>query len=436
MSGAETLDFSHFLGPDRGPRAGRRAAADEAIAAIPDGGRVFVAASCSTPLTLCDALAENRDRFRALELAAGHLRVPLAPFAHLGKPFRFTSLQPSPVLREYWSTGFVDVLPCRYSDFARLFLPGGAYPVDVALVQVSAPGPDGRVSLGTSVGSTLDLVRGTPLVIAQVNAQMPYTFGAGELPTTAFDYLVEAERPLPEIVVPEPDATARQIAKHAAAEIPDGATLQFGIGAIPEAILSALAGHRDLGIHGGMLSDACIDLCEAGVLTGARKSWGPGILVAAEVIGTRRLYDWVHRNPRVHLAPSRCSHGAAALADSAHFVAINSAVEIALDGTVNAESIGAALVSGPGGQPDFAIGASLSAAGRSLLALPATAARGKLSRIVPRIDPAATVTLPRYLVDRIVTEYGVARLRGLPLGARREALAAIAHPDFRAELLA
>jgi acyl-CoA hydrolase len=417
VSGAETLDFSRFLGPDRGPRAGRRATAGEAIAAIPDGGRVFVAASCSTPLTLCDALAESRNRFRALELAAGHLRVPLAPFAHLGKPFRFTSLQPSPVLREYWSTGFVD-------------------PVDVALVQVSAPGPDGRVSLGTSVGSTLDLVRGTPLVIAQVNSQMPYTFGAGELPTTAFDYLVEAERPLPEIVVPEPDATARQIAKHAAAEIPDGATLQFGIGAIPEAILSALAGHRDLGIHGGMLSDACIDLCEAGALTGARKSWGAGILVAAEVIGTRRLYDWVHRNPLVHLAPSRCSHGAAALADSAHFVAINSAVEIALDGTVNAESIGAALVSGPGGQPDFAIGASVNAAGRSLLALPATAARGKLSRIVKRIDPAATVTLPRYLVDRIVTEYGVARLRGLPLGARREALAAIAHPDFRPELLA
>jgi len=431
-----TPDISRYLGPERGPRAGRRTGAADAIGAIADASRVFVAASCSTPLALCDALAEARERFGQLELVAGHLRVPLAPFAHLGAPFRFTTLQASPVLRDYWGSGCIDVLPCRYSDFARLFLPGGAYPVDVALVQVSAPGPDGRLSLGTSVGSTLDLVRSTPLVIAQINPQVPYTFGAGELPPTAFDYLVEAERPLPEIAVPEPDATARAIAKHAAAEIPDGATLQFGIGAIPEAILQALASHRELGIHGGMISDACIDLVEAGVLTGARKSEASGFLVAAEVIGTRRLYDWVHRNPLVWMAPSRCSHGAAALADCAAFVAINSAVEIALDGTVNAESIGARLVSGPGGQPDFAIGASLNAEGRSLLALPATAAGGKLSRIVKRIDPEATITLPRYLADRIVTEFGVARLRGLPLGARREALAAIAHPDFRDELLA
>lgn len=392
---------------------------------------MFVSAACSTPFRLLEQLAAERAHFRELEIVVGHLRRPLAVLAHAGQPFRFTTLHASAAFGDLWGSPWLDVLPCRYSDYGRLFTRGGAYPVAAALVQVSTPGPEGRVSLGVSVGSTLPVVLGAPLVIAQMNPQMPYTFGAGELPRDAFDFLVEADEPLLEVAPDAQGETVRAIAAHAAGEIPDGATLQFGIGAVPDAILQALRGHRDLGLHGGMVGDACIGLVEAGALTGARKRFGRGLLIAAEVIGTRRLYDWVHRNPLLQMAPPQCSHGAAEVAACPDFVAINSAVEVALDGTVNAESVGDRLVSGPGGQPDFAIAASLAAGHRNLLALPSTAAGGGVSRIVRRLAPEATATLPRFLADRVVTEYGVARLRGLPLRARAKALAQIAHPDFR-----
>ncbi len=436
MTTPTRIDWSPYLGPSRGPRAGRIALAAEALAALPDGGRVFVSASCATPFALIEELDAQRSRWSDLELVFGNLRRRLATFQHPGTPFRFTTLQASGALRDLWESGHLDVLPCRYSDFARLFLAEGAYPVDAALVQVSAPGPEGRVSLGVSVGSTLDLVRSAPLVIAQMNPRMPYTFGAGELPLDAFDFLVELERPIPEVPVAVPDDDALAIAKYAAAEIPNGATLQFGIGAVPDAILQALSGHRDLGIHGGMINDACIDLVEGGALTGDRKGFGRGVLVAAEVIGTQRLYDWVDRNPVLQMAPASCSHGAAPVAACPDFVAINSAVEVALDGAVNAEAIGSRLVSGPGGQPDFAIAASLGATHQSILAFPSTAAGGKVSRIVERLHPDAPVTLPRFLVDRVITEFGVARLRGLPLRARARALTQIAHPEFRDALVA
>jgi 4-hydroxybutyrate CoA-transferase len=427
------IDWSPYFSPPRA-RAGRIAPASEAIRAIRDGARVFVSAACSTPFRLLEQLAEARAHFRELEIVVGHLRRPLAVFAHAGAPFRFTTLHPSDVFRGLSDPSAFDVLPCRYSDYGRLFTAGGAYPVDAALVQVSTPGPDGRVSLGVSTGSTLPVVLGAPLVIAQMNPQMPYTFGAGELPRTAFDFLVEADEPLLEVPSSTLDDTSRAIAKHAAGEIPDGATLQFGIGAVPDAILQALRGHRELGLHGGMIGDACIGLVECGALTGARKSFARGLLVAGEVIGSRRLFDWAHRNPLVQMAPPQVSHGPAQLAACPDFVALNSAVEVALDGTVNAESVGSELVSGPGGQPDFAIAASLAAQHRSILAFPSTAARGRVSRIVRRIAPEAIATLPRFLADRVVTEYGVARLRGLPLRARAEALARIAHPEFRAML--
>lgn len=395
---------------------------------------MFISAACSTPFRLLEQLDALRDHFTSLELVVGHLRRPLAPFAHAGAPFRITSLHASDALRAISDPRALDILPCRYSDYGRLFSAGGAYPCDAALVQVSTPGPGGRVSLGVSTGSTLPVVFGAPLVIAQMNPQMPYTFGAGELPRSAFDFLVEADEPILEVDPLPLDDVSRAIGKHAAGEIPDGATLQFGIGAVPDAILQALRDHRELGLHGGMIGDACIELVERGALTGARKPFAPGFLVAGEVIGSRRLYDWVHRNPLVQMAPPEISHGAAALAACPDFVAINSAVEVALDGAANAESVGAELVSGPGGQPDFVIAASLAASHRSILAFPSTAARGRVSRIVRSLAAEATTTVPSWLADRVVTEYGVARLRGLPLRARAEALARIAHPNFRAAL--
>ena len=288
--GAREIDWSSLLPPPR-VRAGRIASAPDALRAIPDGSRVFVSAACATPFRLLEQLDEQRAQFTSLEIVVGHLRRALAPFAHAGAPFRFTSLHASDAFGALRGGPWLDVLPCRYSDYGRHFTAGGAYPCDVALVQVSAPGPDGRVSLGVSTGSTLPVVFGAPLVIAQMNPQMPYTFGAGELPQSAFDFLVEADEPLLEVATPPLDDVARAIGAHAAGEIPDGATLQFGIGAVPDAIVKALRGHRDLALHGGMIGDACIELVEVGALSGARKQFGRGALIAGEVIGTRRLYD-------------------------------------------------------------------------------------------------------------------------------------------------
>ena len=433
LSEAE-IDWTPYLVASRGPRAGRVVSGTEAVRAIPDGARVFVGASCATPVRLVEDLAAERAHFSRLEIVAGHLRERLAAFDYPGEPFTFTSLQASGVLNELRKTDVLDILPCRYSDFGRLFVQGGVYPVDVALVQVSAPGPRGQVSLGVSVGSTVDVVRDAPLVIAQMNPGMPYTHGAGELPMQAFDFLVEYEAPITEVESGPVEAVTRAIASHVAGEIPDGATLQFGIGAVPDAIVQALSGHRDLGLHGGMIGDACIDLVESGVLNGVRKEFGRGSLVAGEIIGSRRLYDWVDRNPAVRMAPAACSHGVAVLSACPDFVAINSAIEVQLDGAVNSETIAGQPVAGPGGQPDFAIAASLGATHRSILAFPSTAAGGRVSRIVRRLSADATLTLPRFLVDRVVTEYGVARLRELPLRARARALSEIAHPDFRAAL--
>jgi len=345
-----------------------------------------------------------------------------------------TTLQASTAVRSMIDAGACNIVPASLSQWPGLLRAGGELAPDVALVQVSAPGPDGRFSLGTGTSSGIDVVRSCPLVIAEVNPQMPYTFGAGELTRDHFDMLVDVDHPLPELAPQPIGDLERAIAAHVAGDIVDGATLQFGIGAIPAAIISLLADRRGLGLHGGMLGDPCIDLVESGAATGARKSIDPGLHVGGEVLGTRRLFDWVHRNPSVMTVPAAYSHGPANLARIDDFVAINSTVEIALDGSVGAEVAGGRVISGPGGQPDFAMGANLSRGGVSIIGFPSTASGGRTSRIVATLDPRSPVTVPRYLADRIVTEFGVARLKGLNLAQRAEALRAIAHPDFRDQL--
>lgn len=420
--------------PPHPVRAGRPAAVAEALGTIPDGARVYVAPTCGVPVALVEGLYEARDRWDALELVTDYLIGPLRPFEAPGTPFTLTSLQPTPAVAPMRQAGALRAVSASYSQFARLLSPNGPLPVDVALVQVSLPGPDGRFSLGTSGGATTEVVRTAGRVIAEVNPAMPYTFGATELDRSAFDLLVEVEHPLVELAVPEPDALARAIGAHAAGEIPDGATLQFGIGAIPESVLARLADRADLGLHGGMVGDTVVDLVEAGVLTGRRKSLDPGLLVVAGVIGTRRSFDWVHRNPQVCMVSSAYSHGVPVLARQARFTAINSALEVALDGSVNAEVVAGRVVSGPGGQPDFALGANLAPDGVGIVALPSTAARGTTSRIVRHLGEGTPTTVARYLADRVVTEHGVARLRGRTYEERAAALVAIAHPDHQGSL--
>ena len=422
------------MAPWRGPREGRLVSADQAIAAIADRSRVFVAQVCGVPLTLVDTLDARRDRFSHLDLVTAYLLEPLSVFDHPNEPFTLTTLQACVAARSMIDAGACRIVPASLSQWPGYLSAGGPLAPDVALVQVSPPGPDGRFSLGVATSSSIDVVRSAPLVIAEVNPQMPYTFGAGELTREHFDLLVDVDHPLPELVPQPIGDLERTIAGHVAEDIPDGATLQFGIGAIPAAIISLLGDRKGLGLHGGMLGDSCIDLVESGAATGQRKSIDVGLHVGGEVLGTRRLFDWVHRNESVMTVPARYSHGPANLARIDDFVAINSTVEIALDGAVGAEVAGGRVISGPGGQPDFAMGANLSHGGVSIIGFPATAARGRTSRIVRALDPAAPVTVPRYLADRVVTEFGVARLRGLDLDQRAAALRAIAHPDFRAGL--
>ena len=263
---------------------------------------------------------------------------------------------------------------------------------------------------------------------------MPYTRGVVELERSAFDGLVEVDpHPLVEFPsAPRSEITDR-IGEHVASLIVDGATIEYGIGAIPDASLAALAGHRDLGLHSGMLGDAVIELVESGVMNGSRKSVDAGWLVSAGIVGTLRAAQWAAERDDVVLVGSNYSHGAVALARQDRFTAINSALQVAFDGSIGAEMVGGRVVSGPGGQPDFASGASAASDGLSIVALQATAAKGTVSRLVPAIDSADLVTVPHYLADRVVTEYGVASLRGLGADERVAALRAIGAPDLIAD---
>ena len=421
----------------RGDRAGAQVGVDEAIGRIGRRARIYVAQGSATPYGLLAAIDAAHDRFEDVEFVSAFLLDRPAPLDHLGNPFRWTSLQPSGALRDALDSAHFGVVPARYSDITGLVGPGGRLEADVLVCQVSPPDADGAMSLGTGVGGHVQMLRSTSLVIAQVNPQMPYVHGEGECHRTDFDALVEIDEPLAELAPAAVDDTARAIADHVGQFIGDGTTLQFGIGSIPDAVLSSLADRRHLGLHGGMINDACIDLIDSGAVDNRHKGpLGDGVSVAAEVMGTRRLYDWADRNPAVHLMNGSLSHGLEGIAQIRNFVALQSTVQMALDGSANSEVIGGRYISGPGGAPDFAFGACVATGGRAIVAMPSTAARGRISRIVPRLEPGAPVTLPAYTADIVATEFGAVELRGRSLAERAELLTSITHPDFRDELSA
>ncbi len=416
-------------------RAGVELSVDEAIGRIGRRARVYVAQGSATPYGMLAAIDAAHDRFDHLEFVSAFLLERPKPLDHLGNPFGWTSLQPSGALRDALDSPHFGVVPARYSDITGLVGPGGGLEADVLLCQASPPDADGRMSLGTGVGGHVELLRSTRLVVAQVNPQMPYVHGEGECHRTDFDGLVEIDEPLATLAPAVVDETAEAIAAHVGQFIGDGTTLQFGIGSIPDAVLSSLADRRHLGLHGGMINDACIDLIDSGAVDNRHKgSLGDGVSVAAEVMGTRRLYDWVDRNPAVHLTNGSLSHGIEGIAQIRSFVALQSTVQMALDGSANSEVIGGRYISGPGGAPDFAFGACVATGGRAIVAMPSTAARGRISRIVAQLEPGAPTTLPAYTADIVATEFGAVELRGRSLGERAELLISIAHPDFRDEL--
>jgi acyl-CoA hydrolase len=340
----------------------------------------------------------------------------------------------SPRLDDARRRGRVEFVPIRYFDLVEQFVAGGAWAPDCVLVHCAPPDRRGYLSLGVSVSVSLPAARRAPLVIAQVNPAMPRTLGNAFLHRSQIDCWVEVDEPLASYPPPAIGEVERAIGRHVAGLVPDGATVQVGVGAIPQAVLEALVDHRDLALH-SLLVDASVTLVERGAVSNGRKRIHRGRMDIAEAMGTPRLFTFLHENPLVNMESSAFVHDPAIVAQLDRFVAINSALEIDVGGQVTAESLGPRQVAGIGGQFDFVLGASRSRGGMAIVALPSTGRDGTVSRIVPRLQPGAAVTSPRALVDWVVTEHGAAELSGKGERGRAEALIAIAHPRFREELL-
>jgi acyl-CoA hydrolase len=396
--------------------------------------RVLLPPGCAEPLTLVEEIVRQAPRLRPLTLMGG-LLLGAYPFCapELADAFRWVTFHMMPGLREAMRRGQVEFLPIRYLDSLAVFGPGGPWAADAVLVHTAPPDAAGRVSLGVSTSYPLPLARTAPLVLAEVNHRMPRTLGDSGLPVDRVAAGVETDRPLRPYPSPPVGEVERRIAAHVAELIPDGATVQIGIGAVPEAVAGVLGDRRDLGVH-SLLVDAMLPLIARGSITNARKSRNPGRMDLGEIMGTEPLFRLVHENPMVNMEPSSRIHNPRVVATIERFVSINSAIEVDLTGQVNAESMGDRQVAGVGGQFDFVEGAYWAPGGRSVIALPSTGREGTVSRIVTRLGSGARVTTPRHLTDCVVTEFGRAELRGRSLEQRAQTLIGLAHPRFRDQL--
>lgn len=411
----------------------RAVSADDAVRLIKSGMRVFIHGAAATPTSLIDALARltNVENVRTYHL---HLdgRVAIAEPECKGR-FLPTSLFTGATLRSAVNEARADAIPVFLSDIPLLFS-GGRIPLDAAILQLSPPDKHGYCTLGTSADAAVAAARTAKVLIAEINEQMPRTHGNTLVPFKDLAAFIHTDRPLPAHPPGEASEAEAAIGEHIAKLVEDGATLQMGIGAIPDAVLSRLFDKHDLGIHTEMFSDRVIDLVEAGAITNRRKKVHPGRITTSFVVGSRRLYDFVDDNKLVEFYAADHTNDTAVIRKNEKVVAVNSAIEVDLSGQVVADSIGFKIYSGIGGQMDFVRGAALSAGGQAIIALPATAAKGTVSRIVPSIREGAGVVTTRGHAHWIVTEYGAVDLWGLSLRERADALISIAHPDFRAEL--
>jgi 4-hydroxybutyrate CoA-transferase len=424
-----------------------------AVQVVKSGDRLFVPGRCTTPTPLIEALVARGEELRDVEI------------------IDFMSFGPAPYLDERWvghfhlrtvfvgasvraaiNDGRASYVPVFLSYIPKLFMPGGPFQLDVALIQVSPPDKHGYCSLGPNVDATRAAVDYARTVVALVNPRVPRTHGDSFVHVSRLDYAVQWEGPLYEAGQEPLTEAQREIGRYVGNLIEDRATLQLGIGAIPDAVLQTLTDRHDLGIHTEMFSDGVLDLVERGVITGAHKARDRGKMVACFVIGSRRLMDFLDDNPMVELRPVDYTNDPQTIRQFDHMVAVNSAVEVDLTGQVCAESIGTAQYSGVGGQMDFMRGTALAPHGRPILALSATARApktrretfphpyaltsvdGQISRIVPILTPGAAVTTTRAHVHYVITEYGTAMLLGLSLAERARSLIAIAAPQFREQL--
>jgi 4-hydroxybutyrate CoA-transferase len=421
--------------------------AAEAVKAIKSGDRVVLGHAYGQPQHLTNAMVANKDAYENVEIV--HMvSISPAPYCQpeMQGHFIHNSLFVGVNSRDAVSERRAKYTPCFFHELPRLFN-NGVLPVDVTMCQLSPPDENGNCSFGISVDYTKPAAEASKIVIAQINEQMPRTLGDSFIPVSQLDYIVEHNEPLLELGAVKQASTevekeqyvARVVAEmeigaNCAQLIDDGACLQLGIGAIPDAVLSFLTEKKDLGIHTEMFSDGVVELIEKGVITGAQKNLHPKKAIANFLMGTRRLYDFVHKNQSVEMHPVNYTNDPYIIGKNDNMVSINSCLQVDLLGQVASDTIGIVQFSGVGGQVDFVRGTSRSKGGKSILAFPSTAGGGKYSRIVPRLDEGAAVTTSRNDVHYLVTEYGIADLRGKSVGERAISLINIAHPDFREQL--
>jgi acetyl-CoA hydrolase len=409
---------------------------EQAAEQIKSGQRVFLTGNCSTPQKFLSALRQryhelyNVELVQVLDLGPGDYVTP-----DMADHVRINSLFVSHNVRQAVNEGLADFTPIFLSEIPQLFR-SGRLPLDAAVIHVSPPDEHGYCSYGVEVGVTKSAAESAKLVIAEVNPQMPRTLGDSFIHVGQIDYFIDVDYPLPEVHSEAPSDVQEKIAAAVAELIPDGATLQMGIGGIPDAVLCNLKNHHNLGIHTELFSNGVMKMIEAGVITNAAKSLHAGKVIAGFVLGTKELYDYIDDNPIFELHPTEYVNDPYIIAKNDRMISINSALEVDLTGQVCADSIGHRFYSGVGGQLDFVRGASRSKGGKAIIALPSTTQNGLINRIVPALKTGAGVTTTRNDVHYVVTEYGVADLYGRTIAQRAQALINIAHPNFREPLLA
>ncbi|MDX2286443.1 MAG: acetyl-CoA hydrolase/transferase C-terminal domain-containing protein [Bacteroidia bacterium] len=407
--------------------------AQEAVGLIQSGNRVFIQGAAMTPHQLIKAMIARAPELEDVEVVHIHTEGdPGYASPEHAKSFRTRSLFVGGNLRSAVNAGYADYIPVFLSDIP-LLIRSGRMPVDVAMIQVSPPDQHGYCSMGCSVDVALSAVQTARYVIAQVNPNTPRTLGDGVIPYSRLDAVVEVHEPLVEYPARPLTPVEQKIGAFVADLVEDGATLQMGIGSIPDAVLARLGGHKGLGVHTEMFSDGLMDLIRKGVVTNEHKKVLPNRVVTGFIMGTRTLYDFVHDNPIIAMKDTAFTNDTSLIRKNPKATAINSALEIDLVGQICADTIGTMQFSGVGGQVDFMRGSALSEGGKPIIALPSTTTKGE-TKIVPTLKPGATVTTSRAHVHYVVTEYGVADLFGRSLKERARALIEIAHPDHREAL--
>ncbi|WP_059027038.1 acetyl-CoA hydrolase/transferase family protein [Gabonibacter massiliensis] len=409
----------------------KRTSAEEAIKAIHNKNRVVFAHAAGVPREIPQALVAHADNYQDVEIYhmlclgdGNYMQEKLE--CHFRHNTNFVGANSRLAVEK----DRADFLPCFFHELP-FFFQNGILPVDVAVVHLSPPDKNGFCSFGVSSDYTKPAAEAARIVIAEINEQMPQVGGDNFIHISKLDYIVETSLPLFELPTPKIGEVEQAIGQHCASLIEDGSTLQLGIGAIPDAVLQCLKNKKDLGIHTEMFSDGVVDLVEQGIINGRRKTLHPGKLVATFLMGSKRLYDFADKNPNVELYPVNYVNNPRVICQNNQMVSINSCIEVDLSGQVGSECIGSKQFSGVGGQVDYVRGTAMSEKGISIMAIPSTAAKGKTSRIVPFLAPGAAVSTSRNDVDYVITEYGIASLKGKTLRQRAESLIRIAHPDFR-----